>query len=196
MSSSSQRGRWCTAGRRWGRHAKVPAAVRSGRRRREARVDEQDWVQVVAAATRAPSIHNTQPWRFTASAERLEVFLDPDRALPVLDPSARQQVISCGCAIEFAVVAATATGVATEVELLPDADPHHLATIRTTGPAPASDEHRALAEAIDRRHTVRAASSLARYRPSSSTACRPRPERSAPGSSRSPAPRRRWRPSS
>jgi nitroreductase len=120
-------------------------------------VEQQDWAQVVAAATRAPSIHNTQPWRFTGSAERLDVFLDPDRALPVLDPSSRQQVISCGCAIEFAVVAAAAAGVATEVDLLPDDDPHHLATIRTTGPAPASDEHRALAEAIDRRHTVRAA---------------------------------------
>jgi hypothetical protein len=120
-------------------------------------VDEQDWVQVVAAATRAPSIHNTQPWRFTASPERLDVFLDPDRALPVLDPSARQQVISCGCAIEFAVVAAAAAGVATEVDLLPDADPDRLATIRTTGTAQASEEDRALAAAIDRRHTVRAA---------------------------------------
>ena len=120
-------------------------------------MDEQDWVQVVAAATRAPSIHNTQPWRFTASQNRLDVFFDPDRARPVLDPSARQQVISCGCSVEFAVVAAAAAGVATEVDLLPDEDPNHLATVRATGPAPAPDEHRALAEAIERRHTVRAA---------------------------------------
>ncbi|MGY1720662.1 nitroreductase family protein [Blastococcus sp. SYSU DS0552] len=27
-------------------------------------VEEQGRAQVVAAATRAPSIHNTQPWRF------------------------------------------------------------------------------------------------------------------------------------
>ncbi len=120
-------------------------------------MEEQDWADVVAAATRAPSIHNTQPWRFTASAERLEVHFDRDRALPVLDPSSRQQVISCGIAVEFAVVALAAAGTAAEVDLLPDpTDPDHLATVRLAGPREASADDRALAEAIDRRHTVRA----------------------------------------
>jgi hypothetical protein len=59
-------------------------------------VDEQRWTAVVEAATRAPSVHNTQPWRFTASGDRLAVRLDPERALPVLDPTGRPQVISCG----------------------------------------------------------------------------------------------------
>jgi nitroreductase len=121
-------------------------------------VEQQDWERVVAAATRAPSIHNTQPWRFVAAADRLEVFFDPQRALPVLDPTARQQVISCGSAIEFAAVALADLGQSVEVDLLTDdADPDHLATIRLTGRTPASDEDRALAQAIQRRHTVRAA---------------------------------------
>ncbi len=121
-------------------------------------MDEQDWVQVVAAATRAPSIHNTQPWRFTATPERLDVHLDPDRALPVLDPSGRQQVIRCGSAVEFALVALAAAGRTAEVDLLPDADdPGHLATIRVTGERTPTARDRALAEAIHRRHTVRAA---------------------------------------
>jgi hypothetical protein len=121
-------------------------------------VDEQDWVQVVAAATRAPSIHNTQPWRFVAAPDRLDVYLDTERALPVLDPTGRQQIISCGSAIEFAVVALAAAGHAAEVDLLPDdGDPDRLATVRVTAPREASDEDRALAAAIDRRHTVRAA---------------------------------------
>jgi nitroreductase len=120
-------------------------------------VKEQDWAQVVAAATRAPSIHNTQPWRFVATPDRLDVFLDRDRALPVLDPSARQQVISCGSAIEFAVVALSAAGHDGEVDLLTDdADPDHLATIEVTGTREATDEDRELAAAIERRHTVRA----------------------------------------
>ena len=121
-------------------------------------MDEQDWVQVVAAATRAPSIHNTQPWRFTATPDRLDMHLDADRALPVLDPSARQQIISCGSAVEFASVALAAAGRAAEVDLLPDADdPGRLATIRVTGNRAPTAEDGALAGAIDRRHTVRAA---------------------------------------
>ena len=120
-------------------------------------MDEQDWAGVVAAATRAPSIHNTQPWRFVASADRLEVFFDPERRLPVLDPSTRQQVISCGVAVEFAVVALAAAGFEVDVELAPDpADSDHLATVRLSGRRTAEQADRTLAEAIGRRHTVRA----------------------------------------
>ena len=121
-------------------------------------MEEQDWARVVAAATRAPSIHNTQPWRFVATPDRLHVFLDRERALPVLDPTRRQQVISCGSAVEFAVVALSAAGYDGEVDLLTDdGDPDHLATIEVTGTREPSDEDRALAQAIERRHTVRAA---------------------------------------
>jgi nitroreductase len=121
-------------------------------------VQEQDWVQVVAAATRAPSIHNTQPWRFVASPDRLEVYLDTDRGLPVLDPTRRQQVISCGSAVEFAVVALSAAGFDGDVDLLTDdADPDHLATIEVTGTRAPSDEDRGMAAAIEQRHTVRSA---------------------------------------
>ena len=121
-------------------------------------MDEQDWAQVVAAATRAPSIHNTQPWRFTAAPDRLDVFLDRERALPVVDPTTRQQVISCGSAVEFAVVALSAAGFDSAVELLTDdGDPDRLATIRMTGRREPADQDRNLAEAIEQRHTVRAA---------------------------------------
>src|SRR3954447_20758088 len=124
---------------------------------REVGVEEQDWAQVVAAAVKAPSIHNTQPWRFTASADQVELHFDHERALPVLDPSGRQQVISCGIAVEFAVVALAARGLTAEVDLLPDGDASdHLATVRVTGVHETSADERALGDAIDRRHTVRA----------------------------------------
>jgi nitroreductase len=121
-------------------------------------VDEQDWAGVVAAAVRAPSIHNTQPWRFVAGPDRLDVRLDRERALPVLDPTGRQQVISCAIAVEFAVVALRASGVDGDVRLLPDpADEDLLATVRVTAGREATDEERALVQAIGRRHTVRSA---------------------------------------
>jgi nitroreductase len=120
-------------------------------------VQEADWARVITAATRAPSIHNTQPWRFTATPDRLEVFLDRTRALPVVDPTGRQQVISCGAAAAFAVVALRGEGRDAEVELLPDGGGDHLATVRVTGEAAPSEQDRALAAAIGRRHTVRSA---------------------------------------
>ncbi|MCA0143411.1 hypothetical protein [Blastococcus sp. LR1] len=116
-------------------------------------MEQQDWTRVVDAATRAPSIHNTQPWRFVARPETLELHLDEARSLPVLDPTGRQQVISCGIALEFAVVALAAQGWGAEVELLPAGGA--LGAVRLTGPAPATDEARSLADAIRRRHTVR-----------------------------------------
>src|SRR3712207_5479140 len=87
-------------------------------------VDQQQWTAVVEAATRAPSIHNTQPWAFRADGDRLEVRTDPARALHTLDPSGRQRTVSCGVAVEFAVVALAVAGRGADVELLPDgADP-------------------------------------------------------------------------
>lgn len=121
-------------------------------------MQEQDWARVVAAATRAPSIHNTQPWAFVAGPDHLEVRLDPDRALPVLDPTGRQQVVSCGTVVEFVLTAIRAAGSDTEMELLPDpTDTDHLATIRVTGPHEVTVEDRAAVAAIAARHTVRAA---------------------------------------
>jgi hypothetical protein len=121
-------------------------------------LDAQQWVQVVEAAVRAPSIHNTQPWLFTGAGDRLQVFYDPERALPVLDPTHRQQVISCGVAVEFAVVALREAGYEVDVEVGPDpGQPDHLATLRVTGERAATDEDRALAAAIAARHTQRAA---------------------------------------
>lgn len=61
-------------------------------------------------AARAPSIHNTQPWRFVLTGDALEIHADRTRQLDVLDPRGRQMLLSCGCALYNARVAIAAAG--------------------------------------------------------------------------------------
>ena len=53
----------------------------------------------VSMATAAPSLHNSQPWLFRIAGPAVEVYADPSRRLPVLDPDGREQLISVGAAI-------------------------------------------------------------------------------------------------
>lgn len=71
-------------------------------------------------ATRAPSVHNTQPWRFVLRDGWLEIRADPSRRLLVLDPAGRQLLVSCGCAVFNARVALAADGMPVRVERYPD----------------------------------------------------------------------------
>ncbi|GAB1691356.1 Acg family FMN-binding oxidoreductase [Krasilnikovia sp. M28-CT-15] len=55
---------------------------------------------LVGAATRAPSVHNTQPWRFVHRPDGdVELWADPRRGLPTVDPTGRELIISCGAAL-------------------------------------------------------------------------------------------------
>ena len=74
---------------------------------------------VAEFASLAPSVHNTQPWRFVASEHALEVRADPSRRLDYLDGDTRQLHISCGAAVEFARLAIRALGYACVVRLAP-----------------------------------------------------------------------------
>ncbi|KOU77220.1 aromatic ring-opening dioxygenase LigA [Streptomyces sp. MMG1533] len=114
---------------------------------------------LLAAAVAAPSIHNTQPWRFGLGPDirSVEVRADPGRRLPMTDPDLRAQHLSVGAAVFNLRVAAAHLGWEPVVRLLPAADdPGLLATVRLAGPAkdgPAPLWH--LYEAIERRHTSR-----------------------------------------
>ncbi len=86
-------------------------------------------------ATLAPSVHNTQPWRLSLGSDSVDLYRDPSRQLAVLDPSGRQLLISCGCALFNARVSLAASGWAVSVERFPDpSDPRLLARLRVTGP--------------------------------------------------------------
>jgi hypothetical protein len=71
-------------------------------------------------ATLAPSVHNTQPWRFVLGPDTLEIHADRLRQLSVLDPAARQLVISCGCALFNIRVALASQGYLIDVARFPD----------------------------------------------------------------------------
>lgn len=95
---------------------------------------------VVIAACRAPSIQNTQPWRWRVAEGRIDLYADRSRQLRVADPDGRSMLLSCGAALHHARVAAAAGGFATEVERLPSGpDADHLATVHLT-PAPVTPE--------------------------------------------------------
>jgi hypothetical protein len=86
--------------------------------------------EAAARATLAPSIHNTQPWRFRLGRHSLEMRLDPERQLHVLDPGRRQLLISCGCALFNARVAVAAGRHTLRVERFPEpSDPDLVARL-------------------------------------------------------------------
>ena len=76
--------------------------------------------RVVELAGRAPSVHNTQPWRWRWDGERLDLYADRTRQLDEADASGRDLMISCGAALRQAEAAAAALGWTTEVVHWPE----------------------------------------------------------------------------
>ena len=115
--------------------------------------------QLLSAAAAAPSIHNTQPWRYRLRPETatLEVRAVPERALRATDPSGRALHVSIGASLFNLRVAARHLGWEPAVRLLADpSEPQLLATVRLaesrgTGAGAGPD----LFDAIWRRHSSR-----------------------------------------
>ena len=115
-------------------------------------------MELVAAATMAPSRHNTQPWRFRfePASQTIDLYADPARMLPVGDPDGRALHIACGAALFNLRLAATVAGRQPEVRLLPGAaESLLLATVRLAGPCQATQDEIELRAAIAERHTNR-----------------------------------------
>ena len=110
----------------------------------------------VQLACRAPSIHNSQPWRFVGEGGGvLHLHLDRDRLVDN-DSAGRQAVISCGAVLHHLRVAMAAAGWSTNVDYYPNPNDHtHLAAIGFTEMPFVTDAHRQRADAILSRHTDR-----------------------------------------
>ncbi|MFI5960083.1 Acg family FMN-binding oxidoreductase [Cryptosporangium sp. NPDC051539] len=109
-----------------------------------------------AAALRAPSVLNTQPWHWTAHERSLDLRADPHRQLTGLDPEGRMLTISCGAALDYALIALRTEGYPARVELLPDPnDPELLASVYPLERTPAGPEHYRRYQTTLRRRTDR-----------------------------------------
>jgi hypothetical protein len=116
--------------------------------------------EALAAAARdalkAPSVFNTQPWRWRIDGDALELRADHDRQLTVADPQGRLLLLSCGASLHHARVALAAAGWSTQVRRFVEAFTDRiLARVYLLAAREVTAEDRELHKAIARRRTDR-----------------------------------------
>lgn len=120
------------------------------------RLAEDQLRSVLVAATMAPSLHNSQPWRFHCTPTAIELHADFTRLLPAADPDRREMMLACGAALLNLRLAIRAFGVDADVRLIPDPkQPMLLAVILPERGIAVTPADRRLSAAIALRHTDR-----------------------------------------
>lgn len=119
-------------------------------------IDSTTLAEVVALATRAPSVHNSQPWRWVAQDGELRLFYDSGRVPRATDLSGREGVISCGAMLDHVRAAAAAAGWHATTAAFPNPNNlDHLATLSFTRVQFVTDAEKSRAETIVHRYTDR-----------------------------------------
>jgi hypothetical protein len=112
--------------------------------------------RVVAEAVWAPSVHNTQPWCFTADTQHIRMHADLGRRLTAADPDGREMMISCGAALFTARLALRSLGYVPVARVLPDpAVPSLVAELSWPRQAAVTEYERRLFSQVRRRRTHR-----------------------------------------
>jgi nitroreductase len=120
-------------------------------------LDQAAFEAAVAAAVLAPSMHNSQPWRFRLGPDHVDLLVDPARRLPVSDATGWASRVGCGAALFNLRLALAAEGRPAVVRVQPDpGDPDLLARLTPDRPRPALPVESRLYQAIGRRHSNRA----------------------------------------
>jgi len=122
----------------------------------EATVQTEVMVRAVELACRAPSLHNSQPWRWRAGGAVLHLFADPSRIGRHTDSTGREVIISCGAVLDHLRVAMAAEGWRAAISRYPDPlNNNHLASIEFHRMESVSSAQLDRARAIGRRRTDR-----------------------------------------
>ena len=118
--------------------------------------EEVALAQAARTAGLAPSIHNTQPWRWRVDGSTLDLRAERSRQLAVTDPVGRMLAISCGAALHHVRVALAAEGWAVAVTRMPDeSDQDLLARLTATGRMDVTPAAMRLLQTARIRHTDR-----------------------------------------
>ncbi|WP_101949611.1 NAD(P)H nitroreductase [Mycobacterium sp. 3519A] len=119
-------------------------------------VDTEIIRKAVRLACRAPSLHNSQPWRWVLEGTALHLFADPYRVPRATDASGRETLMACGAVLDHLRVAMAAAGFVAHVERFPNPNNLlHVASIEFTPLEYVTDGHRQRANAILLRRTDR-----------------------------------------
>ncbi len=95
-----------------------------------ATADREIIAKAIHLACRAPSLHNSQPWRWVVGEAVLDLFADHERVLRSADRTGREAIISCGAALDHFQIAMAAAGWKTNVDPFPNpSDRDHLASL-------------------------------------------------------------------
>ncbi|WP_433348690.1 Acg family FMN-binding oxidoreductase [Micromonospora sp. CA-111912] len=112
--------------------------------------------EAAAMAGHAPSVHNTQPWRWRVLPDALELHVVRERQLSAADPEGRLVALSCGAALHHARVALAAEGWDFVVERISDpSDPELLARLTGLKRAEADPDAMHTVQCMQVRHTDR-----------------------------------------
>lgn len=112
----------------------------------------------LALAARAPSIHNSQPWRWQLGERTVHLRADFSRWLPATDADGRELLLSCGAALHHLRIALAALEIPATVERLPDPEQPDLLAVVHLGEGPVPVRSTMLNEevaAIEKRRTDR-----------------------------------------
>lgn len=123
---------------------------------RDTKVDIQIVKDAVLLACRAPSMHNSQPWKWVIEENVVQLFVDPNRVVRFSDNSGREALLGCGAVLDHFRVAMAAAGWKANVDRFPNPNNlRHVASIDFSPMDFVTEGHRRRADAILLRRTDR-----------------------------------------